>query len=254
MRKIFIVLSIAIFIITFVLYSRATLHWTFIPEILVGHLISISRSSKNDSTLLNETGISNQIKKSSLPPSENRRFAMFSCSIHATPLAYTFYPPLVAASWKRIGYEAIAVFVGDFTKPNVLTARLNLSRNYLKHLGAHIVDLQCNESYSIKLSQLVRVFSGFLTNDIVQDEDNLLTSDSDLIPLKASEYRPTPGTHGFIFNAFCCGSFKRRGRSYRMFPSKFSADVSHKYSILFNTVSLKALLPQKVNFFHKNRF
>ena len=155
------------------------------------------------------------------------------CSIHASILAYTFYTPLTAASWKRIGYDTIAVFVGDFTKANVLTPRLNLSRNYLKHVGAHIVDIQCNESYSIKLSQLVRVFSGFLPDHIVQDEDNILTGDSDLIPLKASQYQPTSGTNGFIFNAFCCGSFQRRGRSYRMFPSKFYMRMINKEIISF---------------------
>ncbi|CAF4311322.1 unnamed protein product, partial [Rotaria magnacalcarata] len=69
-----------------------------------------------------------------------------------------------------------------------MTPRLNLSRNYLKHVGAHIIDVQCNESYSIKLSQLIRVFSGFLPDSIAQDDDNILTGDSDLIPLKASEY------------------------------------------------------------------
>jgi hypothetical protein len=128
--------------------------------------------------------------------------------------------------------------VGDFTKPNVLTARLNLSRNYLKHVGGHIIDVQCNESYSIKLSQLIRVFSGFLPDSIVQDEDNILTGDSDLMPLKASEYKPTPGTHGFIFNAFCCGSFQRRGKSYRMFPSKLIIviDTNQSYCRVFSNI------------------
>jgi hypothetical protein len=174
---------------------------------------------------VNKTRSRPKIKGPLLPPFQNRRFAVFGCSIHATTLAYTFYAPLTAASWKRIGYETIVVFVGDFLKPNVLTARLNLSRNYLKHVGAHIIDLQCNESYSIKLSQLVRVFSGFLPDDIVQDEDNILTGDSDLIPLNASEYQPTPGTDGFIFNAFCCGQFQQRGRNYTMFPSKLKLDI-----------------------------
>ncbi|CAF4734095.1 unnamed protein product, partial [Rotaria socialis] len=124
-----------------------------------------------------------------------------------------------AAGWKRVGYEAIVVFVGDFTLPNILTSRLNLSRSYLKHVGAYIIDIQCNESYAIKVSQLIRVFSGFLPDSIVHDDDDVLTGDSDLMPLRSSEYQSNDGTDGFIFNAFCCGSFQRRGRSYRMFPS-----------------------------------
>jgi hypothetical protein len=227
MKRTFIILCVSLCIFSIILYSTTTLKWSLLPKILAKSLISISFPSSNFTLYpsLNKTSNRIKIKKPLLPPSQNRRFAIFACSIHATTLAYTFYTPLTAASWKRIGYETIAVFVGDFLKPNVLTARLNLSRNYLKHVGAHIVDLQCNESYSIKLSQLVRVFSGFLPDDIVEDEDNILTGDSDLMPLKAGEYQPTPGTHGFIFNAFCCGQFQRRGRSYTMFPSKLIIDI-----------------------------
>jgi hypothetical protein len=206
-----------------ILYSSVTTNWVSLYRIREESFISISYPSKNFSVdpSLNKTNDSLIIEGPVFSLSQNRRFAIFSCSIHSTILAYTFYTPLTAASWKRIGYEAIVFFVGDFLKPNVLTARLNLSRNYLKHVGAHIVDLQCNESYSIKSSQLVRVFSGFLPDDIVQDEDIILTGDSDLMPLNASEYQPTPGTHGFIFNAFCCDPFQRRGRTYKMFPSNY---------------------------------
>ncbi|CAF3673230.1 unnamed protein product [Adineta steineri] len=195
MKKIFIILCILLCIITFILYSRTILNWTFLHQI-----------------------ITNKIQKSQYSLPENRRFAIFACSIHSYVKAYAFYAPLTAASWQRIGYQPIVIFVGDFKKLNVLTGRLNLSRNYLKHLGAHVLDFQCPESYSIKLSQLVRVFSGFLPIDIVQDEDYILTTDSDLWPLDASRYKPTPGTNGFIFNAFCCGTFKRRGRNYKMYP------------------------------------
>lgn len=227
MKKTFIVLCILLCFVSVLLYSNPAFNWQAFNTIISHNFIQIASLNDNYTVipLVNKSDVSSTIitnsvteKKSSLPPHENRRFAIFACSIHATVAAYTFYTPLTAASWKRIGYEAIVVFVGDFTKPNVLTARLNISRNYLKHVGAHIVDLQCNESYSIKLSQLARVFSGFLPDTIVQDDDNILTGDSDLMPLKASEYQPTPGTNGFIFNAFCCGQFDRRGKSYTMYP------------------------------------
>jgi hypothetical protein len=214
-----------------VLYSTVTLKWALLYTTEENNFISISYPS------LDKTNNSFDIEGPAFSLSQNRRFVIFACSIHATILAYTFYTPLTAASWKRIGYETIVVFVGDFLKPNVLTARLNLSRNYLKHIGAHIIDLQCDESYSIKLSQLVRVFSGFLPDNIVKDEDNIMTADSDLMPLNASEYQPTPGTHGFIFNAFCCEKFQRRKRSYRMFPSKLRPDIDFQLSIVLIFVS-----------------
>ena len=181
MKRIFVSLCFMLCVISLIFYSDTTLNWKVLHTILI--------RSKNSSP---------------------RRFAIFACSIHSTTLAYSFYTPITAASWKRVGYESIVFFVGDFTLPNVLTTRLNLSRTYLKHVGANIIDIQCNLSYAIKLSQLVRVFAGFLPDSIVHDDDDILTGDSDLMPLKASEYQPTNGTDGFIFNAFCCGSFKRR--------------------------------------------
>ncbi|CAF1020124.1 unnamed protein product [Adineta ricciae] len=220
MKTTFIFLCVVLCCVSYLLYSRTTLNWVFLHTFVSNGLISISYST--NASLINSTNLPiaerPQVKKPILPPSENRRFAVFACSIHAPINAYTFYTPITAASWQRVGYEAIVMFVGDFKKPNVLTARLNLSRNYLKRVGAHIFDLQCDESHSIKVSQLARVFSGFLPDSIVQDEDNILTGDSDLMPLKASEYKPSPGKDGFVFNAFCCGSFQRRNRNYKMYP------------------------------------
>ena len=207
MKSTFIFLCLFLCFISFVLYSSTTLNWTFVISFL-GTNITHRWYPENSS--INVT-----------VPS-NRRFAIFGCSIHSKVQAYTFYTPITASSWKRAGYEAIVVFVGDFTQKDVLTSRLNLSRNYLKHVGAHIIDVQCNASYATKVSQLVRVFAGFLPDSIVRDEEYVLTGDSDLMPLRAREYLPTNGTDGFVFNAFCCGSFRRRNKTYRMFPSKLS--------------------------------
>ena len=148
-----------------------------------------------------------------------RRFCIFTCSIHSSIESYSFYTPITAAAWKRVGYEAIVVFVGDFTRPNTFAARINLSRTYLKHMGAYIIDLQCPSEYAVKVSQLVRVFAGFLPKTIVDDDDGIITGDSDLLPLDSNQYQSTANTNGFIFNAFCCGTFNRRGQTYRMFPS-----------------------------------
>lgn len=216
MKLVFIILCFILCIISFTLYSITPLNWKIINTVIIYRPENLS--SNNAYT----TSFEQQI-----PTFSNRRFVIFACSIHSKTQAYIFYTPIIAASWKRVGYETVVVFVGDFTLPNILTSRLNLSRNYLKHLGAFVIDIQCNSSYSIKLSQLVRVFAGFLPNSIVHDDDDIITGDSDLMPLRATEYLPTKGKDGFIFNAFCCGSFKRRERSYRMFPSEFSFFFKH---------------------------
>jgi hypothetical protein len=219
MKTTFVVLCIILCILTFILYSNTTLNWKIFNSLLLNKHVIITENSTENITLYNTDDLFKIPADQKIPTYPNRRFAIFACSIHSNVQSYTFYTPITAASWKRAGYETIVVFVGDFTLPNVLTPRLNLSRNYLKHVGANIIDIQCNASYAVKLSQLVRLFAGFLPDSIVHDDDDILTGDSDLIPLKPKEYLPTNGADGFIFNAFCCGSFKRRGRSYRMFPS-----------------------------------
>lgn len=239
MKTTFLILCISLCIFSWYLYANTMFDWTTIQTIVSRSIVSISFPISNLTIipLMNKSTKRPKSTRPKLPPSQNRRFAIFACSIHPSLAAYTFYTPITAASWQRIGYDPIVVFVGDFKQPNVITPRLNLSRNYLKHVGAHIVDVQCNESYAIKLSQLVRVFSGFLPDDIVDDEDNILTGDSDLMPLKGSEYQPTPGADGFIFNAFCCGQFQRRSRSYTMFPSTcvmFFILVSFTFNCLRN--------------------
>ena len=160
-----------------------------------------------------------------------RRFAVFSCSIHSAVLVYTFYAPIIAASWQRLGYEPIVLFVGDFTQRNVSVQRLNSTRTLLKRLGAQIVDVHCSESSSVKVSQMLRVFSGFLPDSLVHENDSILTTDSDLMPLQAKHYERPRNADGFIYNARCCGSFHRRGRTYRMFPS--SLTVSSPRSTFF---------------------
>ncbi|CAF3146889.1 unnamed protein product [Rotaria sp. Silwood2] len=218
MKYTFLMLCLILCGVSFVLYSNTTLDWKILHSLIRNSLIIMSYSSENVTFNYTDNIFEKFLNKNNITSIENRRFAIFACSIHSTTHAYSFYTPITAASWKRAGYETIVVFVGDFTMPNILTSRLNLSRTYLKHIGAYLIDIQCNSSYAVKLSQLVRVFSGFLPDSIVHDNDDILTSDSDLMPLKTSEYRPTNRTDGFIFNAFCCGSFHRRGRSYRMFP------------------------------------
>ncbi|CAF3939949.1 unnamed protein product [Adineta steineri] len=205
MKSTFLLLCIALLIVSIALYLNTNITWETLHTYLINNRIIATYPLVNSTEEISKIHV-------------NRQFAIFACSIHSSVQSYSFYTPITASSWNRVGYQAIVIFVGDFTLPNVLTARLKLSRAYLKHVGAHVLDVQCNASYAVKLSQLVRVFSGFLPDSIVHDDDYILTGDSDLMPLKINGYTLTNGTDGFIFNALCCGTFKRRGKSYRMYP------------------------------------
>ncbi len=151
---------------------------------------------------------------------KSRRFAVFSTSIHSKLRSYIFYTPITAAAWQRLGYEVIVIFVGDFTSntSQLVQTQLNLTETFLQRLNVHIIYFQCDKSYSIKISQLVRIFVGYLSETIVNDWDYILTTDSDIIPIREDDYQLKENTTGFIYNAFCCGSFQRRNKTYRMYP------------------------------------
>ena len=169
-------------------------------------------------TITSRTSTVTLIKQSSL--TNPRKFALIATSIHSKLRSYLFYMPIAAAAWQRLGYQVIVILAGDFTSKlsDEFEQQMNLSFYQFQLLGVHVIRFQCDASYATKMSQLVRIFAGFLPDNLVQPNDYILTSDSDLIPIRSNDYRITTNTHGFIYNAFCCGSFQRRNRTYRMFP------------------------------------
>ncbi|CAF5076788.1 unnamed protein product, partial [Rotaria sp. Silwood1] len=193
-------------ILIFNTISNIMTSWAYIKTISSSTFVSTSSLSSTEKNLSKNT---------------IRKFVVFASSIYSELRSYIFYTPITAAAWQRIGYNVIVIFVGDFTTTNndrSLLKQLNITRNLLKRLGVYVIDFQCHRSYSIKISQLVRMFAGFISNDIVKDIDYIIITDSDIIPLNSNNYVIKNGTHGFIYNAFCCGTFKRREKTYRMFP------------------------------------
>ncbi|CAF2022007.1 unnamed protein product [Rotaria magnacalcarata] len=221
-------LAISVLLGIFVIYRTPDIRhkWPQFKIKSAPHVFSSTISPNNVEPITNET----------------RRFALFASSIHSQVRSYIFYGPITAASWQRVGYKVIAVFVGDFNK-NSNALQLNLTQTMLKRLGVHIVNLQCDIAYSIKLSQLVRMFGGFLSDSIVRDTDYILTSDSDIIPIYENDYKLKDATDGFIYNAFCCGSFKRREKNYQMYPMSHICVTKKTWrNILFESVQRQELL------------
>jgi hypothetical protein len=71
--------------------------------------------------------------------------------------------------------------------------------------------IQVNQNFSIVISQVIRMFIGIFPDHILRDEDFVVTSDSDLAPLKASYCAINMNqaeTSIIVWNAFCCRSFK----------------------------------------------
>jgi hypothetical protein len=191
---------------------------------------------------------------SSIRHKTGRRVAVFACSIHSSTTAYIFYTPLSAAAWQRIGYDVITLFVGDFRLVE-LQSSLYITQQLLQQMGVLVLNVQCNASYATKISQLIRVFIGFLPSSFVGDEDGLITTDSDLIPLDYRQYEPSTNNDGFLINSYCCGLFNRRGKEYRMLPMSYIylskrtwqallIESVHRSELLSLNVSLSLLSPE----------
>ena len=190
--------------------------------IFVGHWLA--ESSKKVLQISQPTSFTDLHVIESYTNNSNRtmpkQYAFASCSIHSSSEAYCFYTPLIALAWRRLGYEAIIILTGDFTKPNrTNSAVIQLSVEYVHKFGGKVLEFQCPENYSLKISQIIRVFIGFLPLNYINDDDYLIISDSDLVPIRLEQYLKAAGfPDGFIVNRFCCGEFTHRNRTYRMIP------------------------------------
>jgi hypothetical protein len=60
-----------------------------------------------------------------------------------------------------------------------------------------------------------------------QNDDYLITTDSDLWPLRREHYIPRPGSDIVLVHSACCGYFSMNNKSYQHFPmSNIGASVS----------------------------
>ncbi|CAF4055042.1 unnamed protein product [Adineta steineri] len=150
----------------------------------------------------------------------SKQYAVFACSISSSVAAYCFYTPIITFAWRRLGYQAIVIFVGDFKALNgTQPAHVRLAAEWITRFGGIVHHFQCDEAYAIKISQTIRVFIGFLPLPFINDDDFLLTTDSDLLPLRREQYMLRKDyPDGFIVNRWCCGTFKMRNKTYHMFP------------------------------------
>ena len=135
---------------------------------------------------------------------------------------YTFNLPVVVHSWRRLNIEPVIAIIYDDVhfkyKENSSAAHVI---KYLEKINIRIISLNVDQNNSIVISQVIRLFGGILSNDILNDQDFLMTSDSELAPLKLNYYHVNLNTSNpkiTLWNAFCCGSFSFENKMYEMYP------------------------------------
>lgn len=131
---------------------------------------------------------------------------------------YSFYLPITATSWRRLGVEPVVILV----KSNSTDENNELYKKvleYLKILNIITVNIDSPPNNELIIGMTARLFVGLLPDEIVKDDQFIMTSDTDLLPIKESYYNIAESKDKIVlWNAFCCGSFSHKNVQYEMYP------------------------------------
>ncbi len=137
---------------------------------------------------------------------------------------YFFQLPMIVKAWQRIGFQPIVILV---TQTYPVQDKLALQCIiYLIRFKAKLVYLISPPGYEVLLSMTSRIFIGLIDSQegkYLQDDDFVVTSDSDLYPINKAYYLDNIMSSNYeqsiyLWNAFCCGEFMFENKSYSMFP------------------------------------
>ena len=221
------------------------------------------------------------------------KYVAISTSLEFEKDFYMFYLPVTCQSWRRIGYEPIIIIViNDFNAPFLdllpynyynesqinnkqISANLTLLQlkviEYLNRLKVRIFYMRSFKDYESQIAMLARVFIGYISKKyIANDNDYIILSDTDLIPIKHSYYeynytdeRITLWNNNFAhfeFNheKFELNSMSHIGMKKYMWKNILTYDI--KFNKFFNILSTEIKLDRTsiiriINeLFKQNRF
>ncbi|KZS02830.1 Uncharacterized protein APZ42_034585 [Daphnia magna] len=139
---------------------------------------------------------------------------------------YAFNLPLTALAWERIGFRSIVLIIGSRCEWENDPA-LSFILSHLEARRVSIIFIASSLEQRPKLSQTARAFAVNLPGFPGNDNDYLITSDSDLWPLRREHYIPRPNMDVILVHSRCCGFFLMNNKSYPMYPmSNIGATVS----------------------------
>ena len=153
-------------------------------------------------------------------PRTTKKYVVLSTNIDATKDYYTFYLPVIIHAWRIFSYEPIVLLVSA-NNIGRINRNSTFSRvfEYLNKSNVAIIQIETVQAYEMVITQFVRLFIGVLPNQIVRDDDYLITSDTDLVPLRRDYYRGIAHDSISVWNAYCCSNFKHNdNNTYAMYP------------------------------------
>ncbi|KAI9559305.1 hypothetical protein GHT06_016094 [Daphnia sinensis] len=172
----------------------------------------------------------NEIKNSPVEETPSVNYAVFGCN---TPNGasyrsydYAFNLPLTALAWERLGFRSVVLIIGSRCEWENDPA-LSTILSHLEDRQTTIIFIEAPPEQRPKLSQTARPFTVNLPGFPGKDNDFLITSDSDLWPLRKEHYMPQPNKKIVLVHSQCCGFFQFNNKSYPMYPmSNIGATVA----------------------------
>lgn len=223
MKEIFLTLIVFISVLTvFLIYNQTLIdlsrkNYFKIIKLNSDPLIFTTNSQlSSSSSIISTIQVINKTEEK-IEPSPVK-YALLSSNIDDTNnLFYIFYLPFTAQAWRTVGYEPVVLLVTS--QKNNLTRYALKTIEYLNLLNVKLVYIDCDPDYQVITSMVGRLFVGVLDEEIVKEQDFVITSDADLIPLQKSYYEANiNNTEIKVWNAFCCGNFDFKGKSIAMYP------------------------------------
>lgn len=177
-----------------------------------------------------ESGDSSKDDSDDLTKTDKPVYYAVFCSNTPNGMSYRTYDyaynlPLTALAWERIGFKSVALIIGSRCEWENDPA-LNLVLSHLEARRATAIFIKSPLEYRTTLSQTARAFAVNMKDFPGKDSDFLITSDSDLWPLRKEHYTPLPKYNVHLVHAGCCGKFTVNNKTYEMFPmSNIGANV-----------------------------
>lgn len=181
----------------------------------------------------------NDISYDVLLNSSNHKYVALSVNLNSFATNYIFNLPYVTLAWRRVGYEPIVLLINSSNvKSNPLS---NKCLEYLNKFNIKIVNVEAPANYEILVGMLSRLFIGLLP-DFVQDNDFIITSDIDLIPINKDFYNILNKNDLVVWNAYCCGVFRYKNLDYTMYPLSYIGMRKFQWKEVMNLTLTKYVL------------
>jgi hypothetical protein len=113
---------------------------------------------------------------------------------------------MIAKAWERIGFKTIVIIVASKFPPEDKFGEKTIE--YLEKFNAKVINLEASANYEVIISLVARLFNSLIDNSIINDDNLVITSDTDLYPIDANYYlndeKLSKNESIFLWNAFCC--------------------------------------------------